>query len=173
MGSDPPELRFKGCDACPVERVSWDDVQAFISRLNSRSGGKRYRLPTEAEWEYAARGGGLGEGYLYSGSNKLNEVGWYDSNSGDKTRPVKGKKPNALGLYDMSGNVWEWCSDWHRSTYVRGPQTNPSGPSSGSGRVIRGGGWYGDAEDCRVANRNRGAPGRRYDGVGFRLVLVP
>jgi len=172
MGSDPPELRFKGCDACPVEGVSWDDVQAFISRLNSRSGGKRYRLPTEAEWEFAARGGSLSRGYQYAGSNNLDEVGWYSANSGSKTRPVKGKKPNALGLYDMSGNVWEWCSDWYGS-YASGAQSNPLGPSSGSDRVIRGGGWSNFAEGCRVAFRLGGYPGTRNFLVGFRLVLVP
>jgi formylglycine-generating enzyme required for sulfatase activity len=103
MGDNPSV--FEGCDDCPVEKVSWNDVQEFITRLNARAGSPRYRLPTEAEWEYAARGGANSRGYQYAGSNDINEVAWYDDNSGSKTHPVKGKKPNELGVYDMSGNV--------------------------------------------------------------------
>jgi formylglycine-generating enzyme required for sulfatase activity len=172
MGSDPRGLEFKGCDACPVEGVSWDDVQAFISRLNSRSGGKRYRLPTEAEWEYAARGGSLSKGYRYSGSNNLDEVGWYGNNSGIKTRPVKGRKPNELGLYDMSGNVNEWCSDCYGS-YASGAQSNPLGPSGDWSRVDRGGSFYSDAGGCRVAYRHNRYHDNTTENLGFRLVLVP
>jgi len=158
------------CDDCPVEQVSWEDVQTFIQKLNARSGGGRYRLLTEAEWEYAARGGPLSNGYLYAGSNNIADVAWYVSNSSSKTHPVKGKKANELGLYDMSGNVWEWCSDWYGSGYYgSSPSANPTGPKSGSHRVIRGGSWYGDPTDCRVADRGFGTPGYRGNSVGFRL----
>jgi formylglycine-generating enzyme len=104
------------------------------------SSGRKYRLPTEAEWEYAARGGNRSQGYQYAGSNNLDEVAWYDSKEGSKTKPVKQKKPNELGLYDMSGNVWEWCSDWYGS-YASHSATNPKGPSTGTSRVLRGGSW--------------------------------
>jgi formylglycine-generating enzyme required for sulfatase activity len=184
MGSDPPELYFKGCDDCPVERVSWNDIQEFIKKLNQKTG-KKYRLPTEAEWEYAARGGSAGSPTTYAGSNNIDEVGWFWENSGDKrlsgiwdsdkiaknnckTHPVGGKKPNELGIYDMSGNVWEWCSDWYGS-YSSGSQTNPQGPSSGSYRVIRGGSWVSNPQYCRVANRNYISPDYRYYDIGFRL----
>jgi formylglycine-generating enzyme required for sulfatase activity len=170
MGSNPS--RFSGCDACPVEQVSWNDVQEFIVRLNNLSGGARYRLPTEAEWEYAARGGSQSRSYQYAGSNYLDEVAWYDDNSGGKTHAVKGKKSNELGLYDMSGNVWEWCSDWYGS-YSSGSQTNPVGASSGSSRVYRGGSWYDVPADCRVAFRINLAPGGRNFTLGFRLARTP
>jgi formylglycine-generating enzyme required for sulfatase activity len=126
MGGNPSG--FKGCDDCPVDQVSWNDAQEFITRLNARAGSPRYRLPTEAEWEYAARGGANSRGYQYAGSNDISEVAWYDDNSGSETHPVKGKKPNDLGVYDMSGNVWEWCSDWY-GNYSAASQTNPQGPS--------------------------------------------
>ena len=171
MGSDPPELRFKGCDNCPVERVSWNDIQEFIKKLNQKTG-KNYRLPTEAEWEYAARGGIQSKGYKYAGSNNIGEVAWYDGNSSSKTHPVGGKKANELGLYDMSGNVWEWCSDWYGS-YSSGSQRNPQGPSSGSSRVLRGGCWDGYSGDCRVAYRGSGNPGFRHSNSGFRLAVAP
>jgi formylglycine-generating enzyme required for sulfatase activity len=170
MGSNPS--RFSGCDACPVEEVSWNDVQEFISRLNNLSGGARYRLPTEAEWEYAARGGSQSRSYQYAGSNYLDEVAWYDDNSGGKTHAVKGKKSNELGLYDMSGNVREWCSDWYGS-YSSGSQTNPVGASSGSLRVGRGGSWLYDPAYCRVADRYGNAPDYRYSLLGFRLARTP
>ena len=173
MGSDPPELAFKGCDDCPVERVSWDDIQEFLKKLNQKTG-KKYRLPTEAEWEYAARGASasLSTQYKYAGSNTIDEVAWYSSNSGDKTQHVGGKKPNELGLYDMSGNVMEWCSDWFGS-YSSSAQTNPRGPSSGSHRVLRGGSWYYGAQFCRMTYRNRNSPVSRIHNRGFRLVQSP
>jgi formylglycine-generating enzyme required for sulfatase activity len=169
MGADPPELRFKGCGQCPVEGVSWEDVQQFIRELNAKTG-ETYRLPTEAEWEYAAGGGASGR-TKWSGTGTESSLGsyaWYSANSDSKTHPVKQKQPNGLGLYDMSGNVWEWCSDWYGS-YQPGAQTDHEGPSSGVYRVLRGGGWYDDAGYCRVASRNYYGPGYRYDYYGFRL----
>jgi len=168
MGSDPAELRFKGCDQCPVERVSWNDIQDFLSRLNARSGNARYRLPTEAEWEYAARGGAQSRGTRYAGSNNIDEVAWYTGNSDSKTHPVKGKKANELGLHDMTGNVWEWCQDWY-GDYPSSSQTNPTGPTSGSSRVIRGGPGRYDPTYCRVAYRYVLTPDYRNYSVGFRL----
>ena len=164
MGSNPSY--FKG-DNLPVEKVSWDDIQEFIKKLNAQTG-KKFRLPTEAEWEYAARGGNQSKGYKYSGSNSISEVAWYDGNSGDKTHPVGQKTPNELGIYDMSGNVWEWCQDWYGS-YSSSSQTNPTGPSSGSSRVLRGGSWCNYAWDCRVSYRNFNNPDYRSSDCGFRL----
>lgn len=138
MGDNPSH--FKG-GSLPVEYVSWDDCQEFLKQLNRKTG-KTFRLPTEAEWEYAARGGRKSQGLKYAGSNDIDEVAWYDGNSGNKTHPVKQKAANELGLYDMSGNVREWCQDWYAGSYSSSPQTNPTGPSSGSGRVSRGGGWF-------------------------------
>jgi formylglycine-generating enzyme required for sulfatase activity len=150
-----------------VEEVSWDDVQEFIHKLNALTG-KEYRLPTEAEWEYAARGGNQSRGYKYSGSNNVGDVAWYGDNSGSKTHPVGTKQANELGIYDMSGNVWEWCQDWYGS-YSSSSQTNPVGASSGSGRVDRGGSWSSYAGIVRVCDRDYGTPGNRYDNLSFRL----
>lgn len=166
MGNNPSY--FKG-DNLPVESVSWDDVQEFISKLNAATD-KKYRLPTEAEWEYAARGGRKGQGCKYSGGNDVATVAWYTSNSGSKTHPVGQKQPNELGVYDMSGNVWEWCADWYGS-YSSSSQTNPTGPSSGARRVLRGGSWYSDAGCCRVSYRNNDDLNNRGGNGGFRLVL--
>lgn len=173
MGSDPPELHHKGCDQCPVEGVNWDDVQQFLQKLNSENSGK-YRLPTEAEWEYAARGGSLSKGYTYAGSNTVGEVAWYRENtSGTKTKPVKGKKANELGFYDMSGNVEEWCSDLY-DYYASGSQSNPKGPDSpGLFRVVRGSSLTGYAEHPRVAARGYCGPLCRGYGLGFRLAASP
>ena len=169
MGTNPSN--WKG-DNLPVEQVSWDDVQEFIRKLNAKTG-KTYRLPTEAEWEFAARGGNSSRGYKYSGSNDLNSVVWYYDNSGSKTHPVGTKSPNELGIYDMTGNVWEWCSDWYDSSYYSSAaQTNPKGPTSGSARVLRGGGWDNSARRCRVSGRGSSYPGIRIYYIGFRLVLV-
>ena len=166
MGSNPSY--FKG-DNLPVEQVSWNDCQEFLSKLN-RITGKTFRLPTEAEWEYAARGGKKSRGCQYSGSNNLSDVAWYWDNSGSKTHAVGSKQSNELGIYDMSGNVWEWCQDWH-GRYSKSSQTNPTGATSGSGRVSRGGCWIGDAGLCRSSYRSDDAPDDRNSDLGFRLVL--
>ena len=168
MGNNPSH--FKG-DSLPVEQVSWNDVQTFISSLNSLTG-RTFRLPTEAEWEYAARGGSKSRGYKYSGSNYVRHVAWYDDNSRNKEQAVGTKTPNELGLYDMSGNVWEWCQDWY-GAYSSSAQTNPTGPTSGECRVRRGGSWDDLAKYCRVSRRGNYMP--IYSGyhLGFRLALVP
>ncbi|MCI7407838.1 MAG: SUMF1/EgtB/PvdO family nonheme iron enzyme [Bacteroidales bacterium] len=167
MGSNPSY--FEGDNQRPVENVSWNDCQKFIKKLN-RLTGKEFRLPTEAEWEYAARGGKYSRGYKYSGSNNADEVAWYDSNSGSKTHPVKTKKDNELGLYDMSGNVWEWCNDWYGG-YQSYSQTNPTGPSEGESRVLRGGGWCYFDMGVRVSRRDYLTPGYRHIIIGLRLAL--
>jgi formylglycine-generating enzyme required for sulfatase activity len=138
MGDNPSY--FKNCSSCPVESVSWDDIQIYLTKLNKLTG-KSYRLPTEAEWEYAARGGVSSVGTLYAGANDANTVAWNNSNSSTKVHEVATKKANELGLYDMTGNVWEWCSDWYGS-YTASNQTNPTGVRSGTYRVLRGGSWY-------------------------------
>ena len=166
MGSNPSNR--KG-DNLPVENVSWNDCQTFLRKLNAMTG-KNFRLPTEAEWEYAARGGNRSRGYQYSGSKKIDDVAWYRNNSGSKTHNVGTKAPNELGIYDMSGNVWEWCQDWY-GDYHGYSQTNPTGPSSGSDRVNRGGGWDYDARICRVAYRSLNAPDVRFSLLGLRLAL--
>ena len=168
MGSNPSN--FKGAQN-PVESVSWNDCQEFVSRLNSLTG-MTFRLPTEAEWEYAARGGNKSSHYKYSGSGNIDDVAWYYYNSGSSTHAVGTKTANELGIYDMSGNVWEWCSDWYGG-YSAGAQTNPQGLSSGSSRVLRGGSWFNRARICRVSFRSRNAPDDSYDSSGLRLVLVP
>ena len=168
MGNNPS--RFKG-NRKPVECVSWDDCQTFISKLNSLTG-KNYRLPTEAEWEFAARGGIKSQGYKYSGSNTLGDVAWYEENSGDTTHDVGTKSPNELGLYDMNGNVWEWCSDWYGDKYYSSsPSNHPTGPSSGAYRVLRGGSWYSIANLCRSSDRGGSTPVDRGDNMGLRLCL--
>lgn len=166
MGSNPSY--FEG-DDLPVEQVSWDDCQEFIRKLNSLTG-QNFRLPTEAEWEFACRGGNNSRGYKYSGSNYIDNVAWYDGNSGDKTHPVATKSPNELGIYDMSGNVWEWCADWY-GDYSSGRQTNPKGPYGGSNRVIRGGSWSYGARICRSSDRFYDYPALRDDYLGLRLAL--
>lgn len=161
---------YKG-DDLPVENVSWEDCQKFIQKLNQLTG-KTFRLPTEAEWEYAARGGNKSKGYKQSGGENINDVAWYTNTTHDRgTKTVKTKKANELGLYDMSGNVLEWCSDWY-GDYSSSSQTNPTSSSSGSYRVLRGGSWSYLAKFCRVATRNYDDPASRSDEIGFRLVLV-
>ena len=170
MGENPSH--FKGDDR-PVERVSWDDCQKFIQKLNQKTSLK-FRLPTEAEWEYAA-GGGASNRTKWSGTDseaELDKYAWYSKNSDKRTHPVGQKQPNPLGLYDLSSNVWEWCQDWY-GAYPSEPQTNPTGPSTGGPRVLRGGSWYGDARGCRVAFRLNDTPDRRNDSYGFRLARTP
>ena len=167
MGSNPS--RFTGDANLPVESVSWQDVQAFIQKLNAKEGGTRYRMPTEAEWEYAARAGTTTTYSFGNNEGQLGEHAWYAANAGSKMHPVGQKKPNAWGLHDMHGNVWEWVQDWY-GPYVAGTVTDPQGPSSGAGRVHRGGGWNAGAGFCRAAIRGGVAPGYRYDGRGFRLL---
>ena len=153
----------------PVEQVSWDDCQTFITKLNQLTG-KTFRLPTEAEWEYAARGGNKSQGFKYAGSNNIDDVAWYTSNCDETTHPVATKTPNELGVYDMSGNVWEWCQDWY-SLYSSDAQTNPTGPDSGSERVERGGCWSTGAGSCRVSFRISWYVGSAYRNLGLRLAL--
>ena len=166
MGNNPS--CFKG-DDLPVERVSWKDCQAFIRKLNEQTG-LTFRLPTEAEWEYTARGGRLSRGYKYSGSDNIGKVAWYDGNSGYKTHPVGRKRANELGLYDMSGNVEEWCSDWY-GDYSSDSQLNPTGPSSGERCICRGGCWGSGVWWCLVPRRNYDTPTYRGRDLGLRLVL--
>ena len=168
MGSNPSS--YTG-DNRPVESVSWNDAQEFCKKLSELTG-KRYVLPTEAQWEYAARGGNQSKGYTYSGSSNIDEVAIYYSNSGSGHSKVKSKKPNELGIYDMSGNVWEWCSDWYGG-YSSSSQPNPQGPSSGSDRVLRGGSWHGIASRCRVAYRHSYVPSITDHRYGFRVVCLP
>ena len=179
MGNNPSRFKkwFGKSDDRPVEKVSWDDCQEFVGKLNKQLGGQlpagwHFALPTEAQWEYAARGGTKSQGCKYAGSNNLDDVAWYRDNSGIETHPVKTKAANELGLYDMSGNVWEWCSDWY-GDYSSDAQTNPKGASSGSYRVVRGGGWFSLAWCCRVSSRSNYNPSYRRDDLGLRLVLVP
>ena len=168
MGDNPSNWRGENL---PVEQVSWEEAQEFIQKLIQKTG-CTFRLPTEAEWEYAARGGKNSKGYKYSGSNSIDEVAWYYGNSGVKTHPVKEMKANELGLYDMCGNVREWCNDWY-GEYSSDAQTNPQGPKKGSGRVLRGGSWSNAAGSCRVSYRNDDIPMGRHRYVGFRLVMCP
>jgi TonB family protein len=171
MGSNPSINR--GCDNCPVEYISWNEIQEYIQKLNSQTN-RSYRLPTEAEWEYAAKGGKASKGFTYSGSNDLDSVAWYDKNSGLKTHVVGTKQANELGLFDMSGNVMEWCADWY-SNYNSYSETNPKGPSLGESRVSRDGsafgGYYDCARHCRVESRIPGLPIAKGASLGFRLVL--
>ncbi|MBR5674782.1 MAG: SUMF1/EgtB/PvdO family nonheme iron enzyme [Muribaculaceae bacterium] len=167
MGSNPSSCQ--GWNR-PVETVSWDDCNKFINRLNEITG-ITFRLPTEAEWEYAARGGNRSGHYMYAGSNELDKVAWYNENSEATTHPVGGKQPNELGLYDMSGNVWEWCVDW-QNFYSDDIQINPVGDYQSQGRVMRGGCWKQSDTLCRVSFRGVSAPEMRTSECGLRLVAT-
>lgn len=175
MGNNPSGCRIH--PQCPVENVSWNDCQEFISVLNALTGCS-FRLPTEAEWEFAARGGNESHGYKYAGSNDLSSVGWYSyndswvlrGNGAHGTHEVATRLPNELNLYDMSGNVHEWCQDWYAS-YSAAAQTDPTGPDYGSNRVYRGGNWYFDEWFCRVSFRNSVVPTYQSHGIGMRLAL--
>jgi formylglycine-generating enzyme required for sulfatase activity len=171
MGSNPSYC--KG-DRHPVEKVSWEDATEFIQKLNGlseeRAAGRVYRLPTESEWEYACRAGSSTAYCFGEDEARLGEYAWYGKNSGNKTHPVGQKAPNAWGLYDMHGNVWEWCSDW-QGGYPSGSVTDPTGASTGSYRVLRGGCWSNEAASCRSAFRLRFVPSDRYSPLGFRLAL--
>ena len=169
MGSNPSN--FQGGEGLPVEQVSLDDCQTFITKLNELTG-KHFRLPTEAEWEYAARGGSKSKGYKYSGSDNIGDVAWYDGNSDSQTHAVASKTANELGIYDMSGNVWEWCQDWYDANYYSAsPVSDPTGPASGLRRVIRGSSWDFTARACRVSNRGNNYPDFIGSYNGLRLAL--
>jgi len=164
MGTNPS--KFQG-DNRPVESVSWDDAQDFIRKLNEKEGTTKYRLPTEAEWEFAARGSTQSNGYKFAGSSNVADVAVYGEN---ETKPVGTKRPNELGIYDMSGNVWEWCSDYWKDGYGGFAERDPKGPTSGSYRVVRGGSFIYDDLNCRVANRSLTNPNARSIYYGFRCV---
>lgn len=169
MGIDPPELTFKGCDRCPVEKVSWAEVKEFIHRLNDKTG-KQYRFPSESEWEFAARGGLDSKEFKYAGSGELKSIAWYMENSEGKTHPVGQLNPNELGLYDMSGNVYEWVQDHFHETYQGAPANGEAWENpDGFKRVLRGGSWDHPAQRCRVCSRSSWSPVKRYKDVGIRL----
>lgn len=165
MGTNPCEFVGKNM---PVEKVNWHDANLYAFRLGLCTG-KKYRLPTEAEWEYAALGN---VPYTYAGSPDVNEVAWYNGNANGRPQPVGTKKPNDLGLYDMCGNVWEWCSDWH-SNYTNTAITNPLGSPTGSNRVVRGGSWENDVNHARTLHRSQADPNVAYRHIGLRLVMLP
>ena len=172
MGNNPSH--FQNCPQCPVEQVSWKDAQDFLKKLNERYPGMNYRLPTEAEWEYAARGGKQSQGFTYAGGNDVEKVGWYHTNSEKKTHPVGQKQPNELGIFDLSGNVWEWCQDWYKDDYYKhSPRENPTGPDSGGYRVLRGGSWYINATSCVYPIAAAAAPVTATHYIGFRLARTP
>jgi len=169
MGNDPDVNYFAGCDSCPVEKVSYLSIALFLEKLNALTG-QEFRLPTEAEWEFAARGGVHSKSFRYSGGNNINDIAWYELNAGAHTHVVGTKTPNELGIYDMSGNVWEWCSDWYAPDYyAHSSMQNPEGPATARFRVIRGGSWYYDKAGLRTTDRDKGDPALRYGYVGFRL----
>ena len=166
MGSNPS--KFKGARR-PVEQVSWNDCQTFVRKLNSLTG-QNFKLPTEAQWEYAARGGRKSRSYKYSGSNDVRDVAWHGKDSAGESHPVAIIRANELGIYDMSGNVSEWCNDWY-GKYISGSQTNPTGSYSSSCRVYRGGSWFSSPGQCRVSSRLGIKPDSRSDTLGLRLAL--
>ncbi|MBR5665153.1 MAG: SUMF1/EgtB/PvdO family nonheme iron enzyme [Bacteroidales bacterium] len=171
MGANPSNTHQ---DGLPVESVNWDDCQSFVSSLNqllsSQLNGKKFSLPTEAQWEFAARGGNKSQGYKYAGSNTLSDVGWNSENSGGRLHEVATKSPNELGLHDMSGNVYEWCLDW-RGDYSSDAQTNPTGSATGVVKISRGGSFSWTVKGCRVTSRGGNPPADRKADIGLRLVL--
>jgi formylglycine-generating enzyme required for sulfatase activity len=169
MGNNPSH--FKGEDL-PVENVSWDDVQDFLRKLNKRDPGKNYRLPTEAEWEYACRAGSTAKWCFGNDESQLGDYAWYYANADGRTHPVGRKRANAWGLFDMHGNVWEWCQDWY-GNFSSGEVKNPTGPISGTGRVGRGGYWGSYSSHARCAYRGSYAPTPRSNGIGFRCARTP
>lgn len=170
IGANPSKL--KGANL-PVDSVSWLAAEKFLKKLSTLSG-RKYRLPTEAEWEYAARGGVASKGFVYAGSNTLDDVAWTKANSGATSHPVGQKAGNELGLFDMSGNVWEWCADWHDFAYYESsPQDNPKGPSKGEYRVVRGGSWFYGEGPARATYRLTGVPDSAVNNFGFRVALTP
>ena len=177
MGISPPaytgsKYGNKDCNLCPVVKVTWDDAQEFIKRLNKRYPDKHYRLPTEAEWEYAARGGKYSKGFKYAGGNKITEVAWCGHRNGS-TYPVGKKQPNELTIYDMSGNVLEWCADWYAADYYKGAvdKIDPLGPEKGELRVLRGGSYSDGEAECRTVSRSRLPPMTSHWDIGFRLAM--
>ena len=170
MGINPSN--FKGVDVLPVENVSWDDAVEFCRKLSGKEG-EKYGLPTEAQWEYACRAGSKTRFSFGDSDSSLGDSAWYSDNSNRTTHPVSQKKVNSFGLYDMHGNVWEWCSDWYGGEYYSSsPGVDPQGPSSGTYRVVRGGSWYYDPRYCRSASRFRVSPVDRSFNLGFRIVLL-
>jgi formylglycine-generating enzyme required for sulfatase activity len=169
MGNNPS--MFKDSDKLPVEQVSWDDCQEFVKKVSAIMGQGACRLPTEAEWEYACRTGTTTRFYSGDGDGSLDRIAWYYGNSGNKTHEVGGKAANAFGLCDMSGNVWEWCSDWYAESYANAQEKDPTGPGTGGSRVLRGGCWKYFPEDCRSAGRSWFSPGFRFIGFGFRVAV--
>lgn len=169
MDSDPEELKFEGRDDCPVENVSWHDAKSYIKKLNELTGKTTYRLPSEAEWEYACRGGKADE--KYCGGNNVDAVAWHTKNSSNKTRPVAQKQANVFGLYDMSGNVYEWVEDWYHGDYNGAPQDGSAWLTGGDpkNRVLRGGSWWSDPWSVRSAERHSNWPIHRDTRVGFRV----
>lgn len=171
MGNNPSN--YKGCDQCPIDQVSWNDAQEFIRRLNHLTG-KLYTLPTEAEWEFAAKAGKYGRYFKFAGSDNIDEVAWFAGNSGRQPHPVGQKKPNELGIYDMSGNMWEWCNDWYQKFYYELEEKySPEGPVSGAGKVRRGGSWFTQPINCRITTRNHVKQDYKDDSGTFRLAQYP
>lgn len=156
----------------PMYYINWDEAMEFCRRLSNRTG-KTYTLPTEAQWEYAARGGKKADGTKYAGSNNIDAVAWYKKNSGNKIHQCGLKRANALGIFDMNGNMWEWCKDWYTESRVNYVANNPTGPSSGMLHVYRGGSWHSDASECRISCRYGYAPSYRDGDIGFRVVCIP
>ncbi len=169
MGSNPSKMR--GDDERPVENVFWGECQTFVEKLNGQVEGVRFALPTEAQWEYAARGGNRSKGYKYAGADEPDEVAWHKGNAGGETHPVGQKKANEIGVYDMAGNVWEWCADWY-GEYPTEAVEEPKGPETGDSRVIRGGSFGSRADRSRSAYRDAYAPEMRDGEIGLRLVCI-